>query len=89
MAKMNCLEKLSYAELAELRLRIDRLLAHKEGSERNALRSRISAASCLWSAGDIEKGRQALESLQVQHPVQAAAIQEVIADLMRDYAPPK
>src|SRR5437763_14524046 len=46
-----------------------------------ALRSRISAASCLWSGGEIEAGRQALDALQVQQPAQAAAIQEVIAEL--------
>jgi hypothetical protein len=41
--------------------------------------------SFLWSAGDIENGRQALEALQLQHPAQVAVIQEVIADLMRSY----
>ncbi len=43
MARMNGLEKLTYAELTELRLRIDRLMAQKQGSERNAVRDRISA----------------------------------------------
>jgi hypothetical protein len=49
------------------------------------VRSRISAASCLWSGGEIEQGRRALEELQTQYPGQAAAIQEVIAELTRDY----
>jgi DNA-binding protein H-NS len=43
MAKMNGLEKLSYAELAELRQRIVRLMAQKEGAERSTVRERISA----------------------------------------------
>jgi hypothetical protein len=50
-----------------------------------ALRSRISAASCLCSGGDIEQGRQELEKLQTQYPAQKSAIAEVMAELTRDY----
>ena len=53
-----------------------------------ALRSRISSASCLWSGGEIEQGRQALEMLQGQYPAQKTALQEVVAELTRDYPPP-
>ena len=52
-----------------------------------ALRCRISSASCLWSGGEIEQGRQALETLQLQYPAQTSAIQEVVADLTRAYPP--
>jgi hypothetical protein len=67
---------------------LELVLAHdydQTGEPDLALRSRISAASCLWSAGDSEQGRQALERLQAQYPTQAAAIAEVIAELTRDY----
>jgi DNA-binding protein H-NS len=40
---MNGLEKLSYAELAELRARLDRLLRHRQETERTALRARVRA----------------------------------------------
>jgi DNA-binding protein H-NS len=43
MVKMNGLEKLSYAELAELRSRVDRLMLQKQDTERTALRERIGA----------------------------------------------
>src|ERR1700730_9488504 len=43
MVKMNGLEKLSYAELAELRSRVDRLMLQKQDTEKTALRDRISA----------------------------------------------
>jgi hypothetical protein len=65
---------------------LELVLAHdydEAGEPGLALRSRISSASCLWSAGEIEQGRQALEALQVQHPGQAIAIQQVVADLQQ------
>jgi DNA-binding protein H-NS len=43
MPRTNGLEKKSYAELAELRLRIDRLMVQKQNSERAALRERMTA----------------------------------------------
>ena len=43
MAKVNGLEKLTYAELAETRLRIDRLMVEKQNSERAQLRERMTA----------------------------------------------
>jgi hypothetical protein len=66
------------------------VLAHnydEAGEVDLALRSRISAASCLWSGGAIEEGRQELEALQRQQPGKATAIQEVVAELTRDYPP--
>jgi len=67
---------------------LELVLAHdydEAGEPDLALRSRISAASCLWSAGDLQQGRQALERLQAQYPAQTTAIAEVMAELTRDY----
>jgi hypothetical protein len=69
---------------------LELVLAHDfdEAAEPDlALRSRISSASCLWSAGQIEQARQALEKLQTHYPAQAKEIQQIIADLTRDYPP--
>jgi hypothetical protein len=69
---------------------LELVLAHDydEAAEPDlALHSRISSASCLWSGGEIEQGRQALAALQIQFPGQATAIQEVVAELTRDYPP--
>src|SRR5207245_8008101 len=49
---------------------LELVLAHdyeEAGEPELALRSRISSASCLWSAGQIEPGRQAPEKLQGQY----------------------
>lgn len=51
------------------------------GQDDLALRSRLSAASCFWRAGRVDQGRQLLDSLIQEHPDQAAAIQQVRADL--------
>jgi hypothetical protein len=50
-----------------------------------ALRSRVSAASCLWRAGQAEPARKLLESLALAHPSEAADIQKVIAELNTDF----
>jgi DNA-binding protein H-NS len=42
MAKINGIEKLSYAELADLRNRVDRMMIDKRSSERNELRQNIT-----------------------------------------------
>ena len=41
MARSNGLEKLSYAELSEMEVQIERLKAEKQNQERNALRQRL------------------------------------------------
>jgi DNA-binding protein H-NS len=43
MAKINGLDKLTYAELAELRNRVDVLMAQKRNSERADLRDKVTA----------------------------------------------
>ena len=42
MAGMNGLEKMSYAELSQLRSQIDRLMVEKQSSERSALRQKMA-----------------------------------------------
>jgi len=51
-----------------------------------ALRSRISAASCFWRAGQVTQGQQLLDELQEAHPDRAAAIEQVVADLRQGYS---
>ena len=41
MAKINGLEKMSYAELAEMEAQIERLKSEKQNAERSALRQRL------------------------------------------------
>ena len=41
MAKMNGLEKMSFAELADMESQIERLKSEKQNAERNALRQRL------------------------------------------------
>jgi DNA-binding protein H-NS len=41
MAKINGLEKMSYAELADMQSQIDRLKIEKQSAERNAVRQRL------------------------------------------------
>jgi hypothetical protein len=69
---------------------LELVLAHdyeEAGEPELALRSRISSASCFWCGGEIAQGRQALEALKGQQPGQSAAIDEVLAELTRDYPP--
>ena len=42
MARMNGLEKMSYAELAELRSQVDRMMVDKQSAERSALRQKMA-----------------------------------------------
>jgi hypothetical protein len=50
-----------------------------------AIRSRLSAASCFWRAGQPEKAQTAFHSLLQQEPGHAAEIQKVMAELAQDY----
>jgi hypothetical protein len=50
-----------------------------------ALRSRLSAGSCLWRGGQPEQARPVFEALAQKHPEQVAEIQRVIAELAMDY----
>jgi hypothetical protein len=50
-----------------------------------ALRSRLSAASCFWRAGQPDHAHELFESIIQDHPTQKQAIREVIAALEQDY----
>lgn len=53
------------------------------GQDDLALRSRLSAASCLWRASQPEQARMAFDRLLQEHPDQAAEIRHVMAELER------
>jgi hypothetical protein len=53
-----------------------------------ALRSRLSAASCFWRAGQPEQARELFGAMLQEHPTQEQGIREVIAALEHDYPPP-
>jgi DNA-binding protein H-NS len=42
MAKLNGIDKMTYAELAQLRTQIDRLMVEKQNAERVALRQKLA-----------------------------------------------
>jgi hypothetical protein len=67
---------------------LELVLAHdyeEAGEPDLALRSRISAASCLWSGGEIHQGKLAFEKLQEEYPAQSKMLSELVAELVRDY----
>lgn len=55
------------------------------GQDDLALRSGLSAASCLWRAAQTEQARTVFASLVQNHPTQTAAIQQVLAELEQEY----
>lgn len=57
------------------------------GEGERALRSLMSAASCFWRAGEQTQAQRILDDLRTDYPAQAAAIQQVQAELTRDYPP--
>jgi hypothetical protein len=53
-----------------------------------ALRSRLSAASCFWRAGQPDQAHELFDAMIQEHPAQEQAIREVIAALEHDYPKP-
>ena len=51
------------------------------------LRSHLSAASCFWRAGEREQAQRLFDNVRANHPTQDAAIQQIQAELARDYPP--
>ena len=51
-----------------------------------AFRSRLSAASCLWRAGDIPRARSYFDELLQMHPDQRTSIAQAIGELEREYS---
>ena len=52
-----------------------------------AVRSRLSAASCFWRAGDPLSARGLIENLLESHPERAAIIHGVLDDLEQNVSP--
>src|SRR4051812_41213092 len=50
-----------------------------------AARSRLGAASCFWRAGQHDQAERVFAQLAQSDPTQSAAIQQVRAELVRDY----
>jgi hypothetical protein len=55
------------------------------GEDVLALRSHLSAASCLWRAGQIEQAERVLADIAGAYPEGATQAQQVRAELVRDY----
>ena|SRR2546430_17306763 len=53
-----------------------------------ALRSRLSAASCFWRAGQSDHAHELFDAMIQEHPTREPAIREVIATLELDYPEP-
>jgi hypothetical protein len=49
------------------------------------LRSRVSAASCLWRAGQQVEAKVLFESLMRDYPTDRVATEKVISELEREY----
>lgn len=70
MARLSGIEKMSHAELVELRAEIDRLIAEKQTSERAALKQRLAdlAKAQGFSLDEIVgKGRKARGAVPVKY----------------------
>jgi len=55
----------------------------QSGDDALARRSRISAASCFWRAGERDRAQTIFDSLANAEPQQASEIQQVISDLQQ------
>jgi outer membrane PBP1 activator LpoA protein len=55
------------------------------GADDLSLRSKLSAASCLWRAGQIAQAQELLATLAQSHPSERNNIQEVLLDLTREF----
>jgi hypothetical protein len=58
------------------------------GEQELAIRSQISAASCLWRGRQTDHAISILNSLSQNHPEHAASVQSVLADLKSKYPMP-
>src|SRR5216684_7507055 len=55
------------------------------GQTEMSLRSRISAASCLWRAGRQDQAQQIFDTLVQKHPSQESEIRQITGELEHDY----
>ena len=57
------------------------------GDTELAMRSRLSAASCFWRAGDSQTARGLIQDMLETYPDRATTIRELQADLERNISP--
>jgi hypothetical protein len=57
----------------------------EDGQDDMAFRSGLSAASCFWRAGQVEKARPLFDSLVDDFPDRAGAVEQSVAELEQDY----
>lgn len=74
-----------YLAAAHLELLLADDYAHA-GEPRLAFRSRLSAASCFWTGGDVDRGREIFAALRKKYPARYAEINDAQKDLERSYA---
>lgn len=60
----------------------------QSGEYELALRSRLSAGSCFWRGGEVQRARQQFDALVADNPDRAAEVREVVEDLMRSRPAP-
>lgn len=53
----------------------------RDGEPELAFRSRLSAASCLWRGGEMDRAREQFDALVEDHPNRAAEIHGIIGEL--------
>ncbi len=58
----------------------------RAGEAELALRSRISAGSCFWRAGQVGEARSVFDGVLRTRPDQGSAVRQVIDELSRDYS---
>ena len=58
---------------------------NEAGNSRDALRCRLSAASCFWMGGESPKARLLFDETRVNFPAKANVIDATLAELERDY----
>lgn len=69
---------------------LERVLADdydRDGEPELAFRSRISAASCFWRAGEQGQAQEEFDSLLIHYPDREEEIRQVIGDLQTSTAP--
>jgi hypothetical protein len=83
MSGRNCEAEQHFLAAAHLEL----VLAsdyEQAGDREQAKRSRMSAASCFWRAGDPERARPIFADLARQNPERRVEIDELIDELQRE-----
>lgn len=60
----------------------------QNGQTELSRRSRISAASCLWRAGQYERAQQEFDSIIHAVPSQEASVRAIVADLETKFPKP-